>query len=491
MLRDYIKEPLKYIREGSVLRREKPYKDDLYEMFIEKNMSIKEISEYLNYNSRMLQNVLKEYGIKKDRKKVYEVQKKTLLERDGVENAFQLKESIKKAKQTCLEKYGKEHYSQTDEFKEKNNNTRIERYGDDPYQREKYKKTCREKYGVDNTNYTHYTDEQQRFLADKAFTEQFIEENKISSAIEFSNKIGVKQQAGATILCKHGLYDLLKHDTSREEKELQDILISHNINFITHYRMDNRQEIDIYIPTKNIGIEFNGDYWHSDIFKEKLYHQNKSQYALTNYGIFVYHIFEYEWKTRKQQVCSQLFNLLGINQEKIYARKCVIKEVENKEKKQFLEENHMQGNDSSSIKVGLYHNNELVSLMTFVKPRFNTHYEWELSRFCSKVGCNVIGGASKLFNYFINKYRPKSLISYSNNAHTKGKLYEILGFKLSLITEPNYVWFNGQNIITRYQSQKHKLIEQGYVGNSEVEIMRNNGYNKIYDCGNKVWVWNP
>ena len=72
MLRDYIKEPLKHIREGSVLRREKPYKEDLYEMFIEKNMSIKEISEYLNYNSRMLQNVLKEYGIKKDRKKAYQ-----------------------------------------------------------------------------------------------------------------------------------------------------------------------------------------------------------------------------------------------------------------------------------------------------------------------------------------------------------------------------------------------------------------------------------
>ena len=248
-------------------------------------------------------------------------------------------------------------------------------------------------------------------------------------------------------------------------------------------------EIDLYDEEKKFGIEFNGNYWHGEKNKKRLYHQEKSKLAEEK-EIFIYHIFEYEWVNKKEKIINQLNNLLGLNQEKIYARKCIIKEVDNKEKSKFLELNHLQGNDTSSIKLGLYHNNELVSLMTFVKPRFNKKYEWELSRFCSKAGCNVIGGASKLFKYFINNYNPQSIISYSNIAHTKGNLYGLLGFKLDSISDPNYVWCNGHNYLTRYDCQKHKLLEQGYEGNTEVEIMNNRGYYRIYDCGNKVWKWN-
>ena len=250
------------------------------------------------------------------------------------------------------------------------------------------------------------------------------------------------------------------------------------------------KEIDIYIPELRIGIEINGNYWHCEDKKmDKNYHQQKSLLAESK-GIFIYHIFEYEWIEKKDKILNQLNNLLGLNQEKIYARKCIIKEVDISEKMRFLEENHLQGNDSSSIKLGLYYNDELVSLMTFVKPRFNKKYEWELSRFCSKNNCNVIGGASKLFKYFVGNYNPTSIISYSNIAHTKGNIYNTLGFNLDSISEPNYVWYRSKTILSRYQCQKHKLLEQGYEGNSESEIMHNRGYYKIYDCGNKVWVWN-
>ena len=126
--------------------------------------------------------------------------------------------------------------------------------------------------------------------------------------------------------------------------------------------------------------------------------------------------------------------------------------------------------------------------MTFCKPRFNKKYDWELSRFCCKANCNVIGGASRLFKYFMDTYKPNSVISYSNIAHTRGNLYKMLGFTLHEITPPNYVWCNGHETLSRYQCQKHKLLEQGYKGNSETEIMHNRGYYRIYDCGNKVWI---
>ena len=487
MLRNYQKNPLGYIQNGSVRSREKPLKEDIIELYIDKNMSVKECAEYFNYNMRMFQKVLSEYGITKDRKQVYEKQKETLLKTKGVENVFQLKEVQEKTKKTNLKKYGVEHFVQTNEYKEKNLETRKEKYGDDPFQRELAKKTIKEKYGVENIDYNHYNEHQLKLLNDKEYVEQYIKENNIQSALEFSNKNRFSQAGGEFILSKHELLDKLICNTTQPEKEIQELL-NNKIKYISHYRMKNNKEIDIFIPELNIGIEFNGNIWHSEKYKEKNYHQEKSLYAV-NENIFIYHIFEYEWKEKKGKIINQLNNLLGFNQKKIYARKCVIKEIDNKEKSEFLELNHLQGNDTSSVKLGLYYDNELVSLMTFCKPRFNKKYEWELSRFCSKSGCNIIGGASKLFKYFINNYKPQSIISYSNIAHTKGSLYKKLNFIFNSISKPNYVWTNGHNILTRYQCQKHKLLERGFIGNTETEIMHNNGYYRIFDCGNKVWVW--
>ena len=488
MLRNYIENPLGYIREGSVLKREKPYKKDVYELFIEENYSVDECAKYFNLNKRMFQNILKEYGIKKDRKKVYEKQKETLLNTKGVENVFQLSDVKDKSKETCLKKYGKEHYSQTIDYKEKNLNTRKERYGNDLYQREKYRKTCMKKWGVENYSYKHFNEEQMKFENDKEYTINFIKDNNIQSALEFSDKSGIKLFASLTLLHRYDLMKDFPRFTSKEEKELQEFMQEIDIDFIEHYKMKSGKEIDIYIPSFKMGIEYNGDYWHSEIFRNERYHLQKSLEAESE-GIFIYHIFGYEWKTIKDKIKNQLRNILNANSFKIYARKCIIKEVSKKDKKQFLEENHLQGNDHSLYYYGLYYNDDLVSLMTFSKPHNTNKIEWELSRFCSKAGCNVIGGASKLFKYFVETHNPQSVISYSNIAHTRGKLYETLGFENTHNSKPSYVWMGKSDIKSRYQTRAKNLNNKGLVG-TEADIMHNLGYYRIYDCGNKVWVWN-
>ena len=131
--------------------------------------------------------------------------------------------------------------------------------------------------------------------------------------------------------------------------------------------------------------------------------------------------------------------------------------------------------------------------MTFGKPRFNNNYEWELIRLCWKAGVRVIGGAPKLFKYFKDKYNPTSIISYCDISKFNGKVYKKLGFELDGITEPTYVWVDNYTgeVLSRYQTMKHKLVEQGLGTEvqTEDEIMENLGYLKIYDCGNARYIW--
>jgi hypothetical protein len=189
---------------------------------------------------------------------------------------------------------------------------------------------------------------------------------------------------------------------------------------------------------------------------------------------------------------SVIKSKLGLN-ERIFARKCMIKQVDNDIKTDFLINNHLQGNCSSSINIGLYYNNELVSLMTFGKSRYNKAYEYELIRYCNKCDLNVIGGASKLLAHFVKYYTPKSIISYANRRWSDGNMYKKLGFDLNSISLPNYFYFNKSecNLHSRLKFQKHKL--QSLLSNydeslSETENMYNNEYRKIYDCGNYVFI---
>jgi hypothetical protein len=155
---------------------------------------------------------------------------------------------------------------------------------------------------------------------------------------------------------------------------------------------------------------------------------------------------------------EKIKSLLGVNQTKIYARKCEIKEISSKEKNEFLNKHHIQGEDKSKIKLGLFHENELVAVMTFGKPRFNKNYEYELIRYATKSGCQVLGGAGKLLSFFELNYSPKNIITYADRSYSQGNMYNQIGFSLIKKSEPSYIWIKDNVILSRYQCQKHKLI---------------------------------
>ena len=244
--------------------------------------------------------------------------------------------------------------------------------------------------------------------------------------------------------------------------------------------------MDIYIPSHNIAIEYDGLYWHSELHKKSNYHLNKTELCKDK-GIQLIHIFEDEWLFKKDVVKSRIQNMLGLTKEKIFARKCKIKDVNIKDRDIFLDNNHLQGKVRASINLGLYYNNELVSLMTFNKPRLGIGKggDYELSRFCNKINTSVVGGASKLLKHFIKIYKPKEIVSYADKRWSNGGLYETLGFDLSHVNKPNYHYIINMKRKHRFNFRKHILKKQGFdtENKTEHQIMLDRNIYRIYDCG--------
>lgn len=242
------------------------------------------------------------------------------------------------------------------------------------------------------------------------------------------------------------------------------------------------------MPKYNLAIEFDGLFWHS--LKEPNYHLNKTKLC-ENKNIQLLHIFENEWIYRRDIWKSIIRSKLNLTYS-IYARNCSIREINYIESNEFLDSNHLQGKIGFNVGIGLFYGNNLVSMICFGIPRYNKLYKFELLRYCTKLDTRIVGGFSKLLKFFTEKYS-KSIITYADRRYSNGSVYEKNGFNFICDTNPNYFYFNkSMKLESRIKYQKHKLknLLQSYNDNlSEYENMKNNGYSRIYDCGNKVYEY--
>ncbi|MFW5847649.1 MAG: hypothetical protein ACOCVF_01855 [bacterium] len=489
--------------------------------------------------NKIKQANLNKYGVEctLSLKNVQDKSKRTKKEKYGDENYRNVEQSkktkiirygkyfnnIDKAKQTKKEKYDNENYNNRSQSKI----TKLKKYGDENYNnrkkaikthldkygyyynnREKAKQTNKLKYGVDffsqtnqfkkNMRYSHNSktiDVWSKFLSinhkDLIINENnFIINNycKKHKTFTIDNKNFYNRITNNIPLCTQ-CYPINSLVSINEKKLFDEIKKIYPYDIIENDRKQlNGYEIDIYIPFKKIGIEYNGLYYHSEKFKNKKYHFNKTNLAI-NKNIFLFQIYEDEWIFKKNIILSMLQHQLGQTPNKIYGRKCEIRETSNQESKVFLNNNHIQGNTKSKIKIGLYYNDKLVSLMTFEKTRNSiskTENSYTLNRFCNIINTSVIGSANKLLSFFIKKYLPNEIITFADRRYSMGNLYETLGFTpLKIIDESYYVFNKHENIrYHRFNFRKSKLIELGGDPNkSESEILQDLNYLKIYDAG--------
>ena len=441
--------------------------------------------------------------------------KQTNLDRYGVEYASQSDEVKEKVKQTNIKKYGVEYPSQSGEIKEKMKQTNLDRYGvenpsqssdikkkkvqtcignygvENPSQSEDIKQkkvqTCIDKYGYMNYSHTRLSED----ILSKLNNHAWLMEQYESGGTKFiSNELGISINTANVYLRETSL----KRSGSSFEIEIRSFIESLGIsNIVTNDRkILEGKELDIYLPDQKIAIECNGSYWHSELQgKPRQYHIEKTKICKSE-GIHLIHIWHHDWISNEELIKSRIKSKIGCN-KRVYARKCIISAITAKGATEFMQANHIQGSCPGSARYGLFYDQELLALMTFGKSRYKKDVEYELLRYCSKQGINVVGGASKLFRRFIQWYEPKSIISYSDRMWNTGGLYEQLGFVHSHSTDPAYHYtIDYLHFENRVAYQKHKLEAKLDVFDpnlTEWENMQANGFDRIWDCGNDVWVW--
>jgi hypothetical protein len=284
--------------------------------------------------------------------------------------------------------------------------------------------------------------------------------------------------------------------TSIQEQDLIDHIEDLNVDIdIRNRSIIKPKELDVVIHSKKIAIEYCGLYWHSELMdKNNDYHVDKLEKCNEN-GYKLLTIFEDEWINKKEIVLSRLKNILGYeeNIKTLYARKLSVREIDTLTVRQFCEENHLQGYTGSSIKLGAFYEDELVSVMTFSKPSISKgqgSYDlgvWELSRFCSKLNYKIVGVASKLLSYFKKNYEWKQVFSYADRRWSTGNLYNKLGFEFIGETKSNYWYFANGSIERHHRFALRKKPDEPK-DITEWELRKAQGWNRIWDCGNLKYV---
>jgi hypothetical protein len=281
---------------------------------------------------------------------------------------------------------------------------------------------------------------------------------------------------------------------SKIEEELRKYIETFEPNVVANTRKIIKPlELDVYLPDHNLAIEMNGLHFHGDRSgKKKDYHLSKTEKCL-KLGITLLHIFEDEWRDKKDIWKSIIRHRLNKTPDKYYARKCDIREVTIQEASQFLSMNHLQGYSKSSIRLGLYYDDHMVCILTMGKSRFDKNIEWEICRFSNKLNSNVIGGFQRLMKHFIKHHNPNSIVTYADRRYSEGNLYSKFGMIEQENKSLNYFYFNKHEMIrhSRHKFQKHKLagiLPYYEDGLSESDNMRLNGFDRIWDCGNKKFT---
>lgn len=278
------------------------------------------------------------------------------------------------------------------------------------------------------------------------------------------------------IVASHGPKPI--QGTSTAEIELLNFLKTLNTDFQTK-RFKNDYELDCYSESLNIGVEYNGLYWHSEEHKPRMYHVRKTKY-FESLGIRVVHVWEHEWESRKTQVKDFLTSACKANKVRIGARKCKFLEIDGKTARAFLDDTHIQGGPVHvKYALGCYYNDLLVGVCTFGTHHRNNHTV-VLNRFACLPNYSVSGFLSKASKLAYQKLGPMQ--SWADYSKSQGVGYIAAGWVIDRILPPDYFYIDSKSNVIAKQSRKKSSVGTPKEM-TELEHATLDGLKRVWDCG--------
>lgn len=274
--------------------------------------------------------------------------------------------------------------------------------------------------------------------------------------------------------------------SSIQEQEVKDFITSLNIEYISNDRkIISPKEIDIYIPSKNFAIEYNGLFWHSGDKIDKKKHIEKTKECHSK-NIQLFHVYSDEWINKQDIIKSMIKHRLNISDNIIFARKCEIREVISKEASLFYDKTHISGKSHYRKSFGLYYKDELVSLLAFKVPIQKKYGSAiEIVRFSNKLNTSVVGGFSKLFKKsleWVKKENYQCVVCYADLRFGQGKVYLKNNFQFIGNTSPGYWYTDGKKRYFRFKFRAQP-------GKPEKQVAIENNVSPIYDCGHNIYLY--
>jgi hypothetical protein len=418
--------------------------------------------------------------------------KHTNIEKYGVSNPILHDDIKKKKEQTNMERYGFISPLSNRKIRKKIKDTNFERYGVEHVTslksfHDSIKTNNVQKYGCEYSSQRHIDPENlKKLMSPEWLIEQHHIHKKTLTAISID--LGVDLST-VSLRMKEFNIEIKNHFSSIAENDIFLFLKNYTDDIIIRDRTAiHPYELDIYLPKNNLAIEFNGLYWHSELFKEKNYHLKKYE-ACHEKGIRLIQIFEDEWNDNKSIIEEKILYFIGKSkQNKIYARKTEIIVIDNDTRKIFLNKNHIQGDGTSSVSYGLRFDDKLVAVITFVK---NSDNSFILNRYATS--CLIVGGFSKLLTHFEKEFNYPKIITFADLRWSNGELYNNCGFKLDKILKPDYYWTTGPSRYHKFNfrhSGMQKKLKKYDQHLSENDNMKANNYFKVYDAGKLRFVKN-
>lgn len=403
----------------------------------------------------------------------------------GVKNPMQVPEIQEKAA-----KIDGEWFVSTPEFKEKQKTTFKEKYGSHPMRSEtvksEIKKRNMEKYGREYPNQSHISEESLDILSDKSRLTEAVNAEFLS---DVAMVLGVHQSTVQRACAIHNI-NVIKF-RSKAEQEISEMIESLGFEVINNKKRHGH-ELDIYVPSKNLAIEFNGIYWHSELYRSRSYHQRKSIDCMAAQTLLM-HVWEDDWcdPIKKSIIISKIKAKLGVSPKRIFGRNTHTGIVTRESAKEFFTKNHIQGHVDATVYIGLTHEDELVAVMGFKKCGGT---RWDLSRFASS--CSVVGGMSKCLSFFKRNYEWSEIFTFASLDYSHGNSYEKCGFVNNGFTAPNlwYVKTGEWKRLGRRRFVKSKLpsfLDTFDESLSAKENLNNNGYLQIFDAGSIKYTTTP